>query len=290
MSNNAIQSAFSQLDPNWKKWVIDAIQLGCTTESMIDAMVKTGPFSKNSARTVLLEAEQELAAGEVQSILPPLLTARPDINTVHNCLAIEQQCVDILVSVNNPRIVVMRNVLSDEECEELIAYAERKLTRSLVVSAENAESLESPTRTSSYAMFQRGETDLHKTIEKRLATLANWPIEKGEGLQVLHYEKGEHYIPHYDWFDSKLPGHQERLKIGGQRVGTFVLYLSDVEAGGGTSFPKLELEVRPQRGMAVFFANIGTDGQTDSFTLHGAEPVITGVKWVATKWLRADNF
>ena len=107
---------------------------------------------------------------------------------------------------------------------------------------------------------------------------------------MLHYKSGEFYLPHFDWFDTTLAGHQERLKQGGQRVGTFVLYLSDVEEGGSTSFPKLEIEVRPHRGMAVFFANIETNGQPDTLTYHAAEPVIRGVKWVATKWLRAENF
>ena len=103
---------------------------------------------------------------------------------------------------------------------------------------------------------------------------------------MLQYEKGSEYRPHYDWFDASRPGPRKHLERGGQRVGTIVMYLSDVEAGGGTSFPNIGLTVQPKKGAAVFFANSDAYRHPDPQTLHAGEPVEKGVKYIATKWLR----
>ena len=38
------------------------------------------------------------------------------------------------------------------------------------------------------------------------------------------------------------------LKHGGPRIMTFMIYLSDVEAGGHTAFPQTNISVKPNRG------------------------------------------
>lgn len=39
----------------------------------------------------------------------------------------------------------------------------------------------------------------------------------------------------------------------GPRILTFFLYLSDVEEGGETAFPKLNISVRPKKGTALLW-------------------------------------
>jgi len=136
--------------------------------------------------------------------------------------------------------------------------------------------------------FQRGENPVVQRIEERIARLLDWPIENGEGLQVLHYRPGAEYKPHYDYFDPGEPGTPTILKRGGQRVGTLVMYLNTPEKGGGTTFPDVHVEVGPQRGNAVFFSYERAHPSTR--TLHGGAPVIAGEKWIATKWLREREF
>jgi prolyl 4-hydroxylase len=90
--------------------------------------------------------------------------------------------------------------------------------------------------------------------------------------------------------DPDLPGLNKYMEVGGQRLGTFVLYLSRVEAGGGTSFPAIGLEVMPKKGGAVFFLNTDPQHVPDQLTLHAGSPVVRGVKFVANKWLRQREF
>jgi len=134
----------------------------------------------------------------------------------------------------------------------------------------------------------RERPELVARIEAEYARALGWPVENGEGIQVLHYVPGTEYKPHYDYFDPKEPGSATIVKRGGQRVGTLVMYLNTPEKGGGTTFPDVFLEVAPQRGNAVFFSYERPHPSTQ--TLHGGAPVIAGEKWIATKWLREREF
>jgi hypothetical protein len=125
-------------------------------------------------------------------------------------------------------------------------------------------------------------------LEQRLARLLNWPVENGEGLQILRYGPGTEYKPHYDYFDPAAPGTASILKRGGQRVATVVMYLNDPQAGGATVFPDVQFECLPVRGNAVFFNYSQPDPSSRS--LHAGAPVLRGEKWIATKWLREGRF
>jgi prolyl 4-hydroxylase len=196
--------------------------------------------------------------------------------------------VAILSTMVSPRVVVLGGLLSDEECDGLMAAARPRMARSLTVETKTGGEELNESRTSNGMFFNRGESALIKRIEARIARLVNWPVENGEGMQVLYYGKGAEYKPHYDYFDPGEPGTPTILKRGGQRVGTLVMYLNEPRCGGGTTFPDVGLEVAPQRGHAVFFSYDKPDPSTR--TLHGGAPVIEGEKWVATKWLREGVF
>ena len=101
--------------------------------------------------------------------------------------------------------------------------------------------------------------------------LLDWPLENGEGLQILRYRPGAEYKPHYDYFDPAEPGTPAILKRGGQRLASIVCYLNTPEAGGATVFPEAGIEVAPVRGNAVFFSYDRPHPSTR--TLHGGAPV-----------------
>ena len=196
--------------------------------------------------------------------------------------------VRVLQTMQSPRLVVFGELLSIDECETLIADARRRLARSLTVETRTGGEMLNIDRTSDGMFFERGESELVQRIEARIARLLNWPLEYGEGLQVLRYASGAQYRPHYDYFDPAEPGTTSILQRGGQRVATLVMYLGEPAQGGATTFPDVGLEVAPQRGSAVFFCYDRPDPSTR--TLHGGAPVLAGEKWVATKWLREREF
>jgi len=48
--------------------------------------------------------------------------------------------------------------------------------------------------------------------------------------------------------------------------------------------------VRPRRGSAVYFENTDARGAVLPNSLHAGAPVLSGVKYIATKWLREHAY
>jgi len=240
--------------------------------------------------TITPQPDGRIAAAPPQPQSRPLQPSQPgpDLQNMPCTIDAGDRQVQVLLSMALPRVVLFGGLLSDEECAAMIAAAQAKgLTRSNVISDAGGEELHDA-RTSEGMYFQRGENELVKRVEARIARLLRWPVDNGEGLQILHYRPGAEYKPHYDYFLPASASTPEILTHGGQRVGTLVLYLDDVEAGGATVFPDVQLSIMPRRGHAVFFGYDRPDPATR--TLHGGAPVVTGEKWIATKWLREGAY
>jgi len=183
---------------------------------------------------------------------------------------------------------VFGGLMTEAECDELVALARQRLARSETVVTTTGASEVNVARTSEGMFFGRAENPICARVEERIAKLLNWPLDNGEGLQILRYQPGAEYKPHYDYFDPAQPGTPTILKRGGQRVGTLVVYLNSPKRGGATTFPDVHLEVSPVKGNAVFFSYDRPHPMTR--TLHGGAPVLEGEKWVATKWMREGKF
>ena len=109
-----------------------------------------------------------------------------------------------------------------------------------------------------------------------------------EQLQVIRYVEGGEYRPHFDSYDPTTERGARCTAGRGQRTHTALLYLSDDVVGGATTFPALDLSVRPRTGTMVCFENCepGTN-RRDRRSLHAGAPVERGEKWVATLWFRS---
>jgi prolyl 4-hydroxylase len=230
------------------------------------------------------DGEGEFPADPVPTNSSQILAVSP------NAIETSDRTVNILFALNEPRVVLFGGLLSDDECEEIVRLSRGKLARSSVVNAATGAYDVHPDRTSEGTHFQRGENELIQRIERRISELISFPVENGEPIQILYYQPGAEYKPHFDFFDPALPGNDKVLEMGGQRMSTLVMYLNDVESGGSTVFPEVGLDVLPRRGNAVYFAYTTPDGRLDKRTLHGGSPVTSGEKWIATKWLRQREY
>jgi prolyl 4-hydroxylase len=277
------------ITPALREWIIAQAQAGFPADVVLKSMMESG-WKEDVAIAALEATLQEHLEGQkpADALLPVLVVPRPSVDDSPLYIDVGDRRVSVLSSMAKPHIVVFGNVLSDDECDALIAAAKPRLNRSLTVETKTGGEELNADRTSNGMFFRRDENEVVATLEKRLAALANWPIENGEGLQILHYRPGTEYKPHYDYFDPIEPGTPTILKRGGQRVATIIVYLSEPEKGGGTIFPDVQLEVAPKRGNAVFFSY--DCAHPSSKSLHGGAPVIAGEKWIATKWLRERQF
>ena len=273
-----------------RQWIIGQAEAGCRPQDVIEAM-KTSGWSEDVAVKAMEQTLREHLAtlpadGEV---LPPAVPVpAPALESAPTVLTIVGHVVRVLTTMKHPRVVVFGGLLSDAECIALMALAEPRLARSETVDNATGGSEVNAARTSDGMFFERGEHALIRTLEQRIAELLQWPLENGEGLQILRYRPGAEYRPHHDYFDPVHSGTPRILERGGQRVGTLVMYLNTPDGGGATTFPDVGLEVAPVRGNAVFFSYDRAHVSTK--TLHGGAPVTAGEKWVATKWLRQGVF
>ena len=278
-----------QVTPDLRKWIVEQAEAGHNAEAVLKSMLASGWTEDVAVEAMENTLRSHLENQAVQSGLAPAVPVpEPKLDESPLYIDVGDRRVHVLQNMVNPRVVVFGNLLSDEECDELIALAKPRLARSLTVATKTGGEEINDDRTSNGMFFQRGEHEVVRKLEARLATLLNWPEENGEGLQILHYRPGAEYKPHYDYFDPVEPGTPTILKRGGQRVATIVMYLGEPEKGGGTTFPDVNLEVAPKRGHAVFFSYERAHPATK--TLHGGAPVLAGEKWIATKWLRERKF
>lgn len=275
--------------PALRDWIIAQAEANVAAPALLQAMQDAG-WAEDVAMAALestLHVHLQNTARQ-QGLPAAVPVPTPGLQNSPACVDVGDRHVDVLVSLALPRLVVFANLLSPEECDALIAAARPRMARSLTVATRTGGEEVNDDRTSSGMFFERGENGVVQKLEARLARLLNWPLENGEGLQVLHYRPGAEYKPHYDYFDPAEPGTPTILRRGGQRVATLLVYLNTPTAGGGTTFPDAHLEVAAQRGNAVFFSYARPHPDTRS--LHGGAPVRDGEKWIATKWLREREF
>jgi prolyl 4-hydroxylase len=275
--------------PELRQWIVEQARAGHSPEAVLKSMLQAGWHEDLAVATLEATLEGHLAEAQRAAVQPAATPVpEPDVAGSPSVIRALDRDVHVLLQMSDPRVVVFGGLLSHDECDALVALARPRLARSETVQHVTGGSEVNEARTSQGMFFGRGEAELIERIEARIGALVNWPVERGEGLQVLHYRPGAEYRPHYDYFDPAQPGTPTILKRGGQRVGTLVMYLNTPDAGGGTTFPDVNLEVAPVKGNAVFFSYDRAHPSTR--TLHGGAPVVTGEKWVATKWLREGRF
>lgn len=178
----------------------------------------------------------------------------------------------------DPRIERIDGLLSPEECAFLIELAEPRMRRATIFHEAEQRFVEDPIRRSDKAAFPIvSEWPFVRAINCRIAAATGSPVECGEPLQVLRYQEGQEYRAHVD----AIPG------MDNPRVLTALVWLNEDYSGGETRFSELGLAERGATGDLLVFANTRDDGSPDSRTRHCGAPVTTGIKYLASRWIRS---
>lgn len=186
-----------------------------------------------------------------------------------------------------PRIAVVRGFMSAEICDWLIRLGTPYLCEAEVFDAGSGDPSPYVGRTNRSAELLLARTDaVLAFVRSRIAALANVPIEGLEPSQVLHYEVGQEFRPHHDFFDVGIPAHAREVAERGQRALTVLVYLNERYEGGHTAFPHLGRSFKGRKGDALVFWNVGEDGAPDPRTLHAGTAPTRGEKWLFSQWIR----
>lgn len=179
------------------------------------------------------------------------------------------------------------DILSDQQCNEIILLAEPHISNSTVI-GENGNDEPDNRRTSQNTFLSR----THKVVQDiydKLSKIIGIDSDHFEQLQVVRYEPGQKYEAHWDacYEEGKC---DEFIKQGGQRYATFLLYLNDDFTDGETEFPYRNIKIKPVKGKAALFFNLEKDNKTkldDSF--HAGLPPTSGIKWLCNVWIRLNK-
>jgi prolyl 4-hydroxylase len=278
-------AAITHLSNEWRQWIVENQARGSDSKAMIADMIRQGfdPVFASSAVFSVSKASNTPVENSAYRYEKSRVASG-------NLIKTSDRSVRVSLRIERPAIVFFDDVLSHEECDELVRRSRDRLKRSTTVDPTSGQDAVIAARNSEGTFFPINDDPFIAMIDARVSALMNLPVENGEGLQILHYDVGGQYTPHFDYFAPSDPGSARHVANGGQRVSSLIMYLNDVEDGGSTVFPELKLIVGPKKGGAVYFDYCNSRDQLDSMTLHGGMPVLKGEKWIATKWMRKGRY
>ena len=165
--------------------------------------------------------------------------------------------------------------LSASECEDLIHFARKNKTFRESVMSHRGINFLSENRKSFTTWISDTE---HPIVDKitHAARHLSGGCTNFEDLQIVRYPQGGFFNPHYD---ADLDANEPHRRI------TILIYLNDDYTGGETHFPRANITVAPKRGTAIMFWTLNSRGELLEDSLHAGKPIISGVKWIANKWI-----
>ena len=94
--------------------------------------------------------------------------------------------------------------------------------------------------------MKRTEDNNIERIYQRVGDVTGLSMITSEELQVSNYGMGGHYEPHFDF--ARREESKAFASLGtGNRIATWLFYVSDVDLGGATVFPSLDMTLWPKK-------------------------------------------
>ncbi|XP_054154955.1 prolyl 4-hydroxylase subunit alpha-2-like [Oppia nitens] len=184
--------------------------------------------------------------------------------------------------LDKPDIVVFHDIISDREMDVLKQLASRQMSRTMTFTESKGRV--SRGRLADGSWLEDMDHEVVERFSRRIGALTGLNMNITELYNVIKYRIGGYYTNHYDVtvyrpFSGEQCGRNDR-------IATWITYLSDVQSGGATVFPLLDVRVEPSKGSAVFWFNLKSSGLVDYNMMHFGCPVLAGPpKWIATKWI-----
>lgn len=177
-----------------------------------------------------------------------------------------------------------QNILSIDECNELIEISKNKLFSATTL---GIKIIDYRTAENTWLFEKNNLTDKLKNI---VSDKTNLPIENQEQIHIVKYNFGGEYKQHHDFFHPNTDYFESQTQKGGQRIYSCLFYLNDDFKGGETYFPKIDYKVNPELGKLIVWKNLNDDLSLNYNSLHSGLPIISGEKWICIVWVRENKF
>ena len=183
---------------------------------------------------------------------------------------------------DDPRITIHRGLFSAAESRYLTLLGTPWLERAMVIDEATGAGVIDAIRDADTSSFPPLAEDLVvQQINACIAAASGTKAAWGEPLTILRYRPGQQYRPHHDAHGAT----PEAL-----RHWTALIWLNDDYEGGETDFPDVGVRVKGGVGDLLLFHNVTGDGLPDQRMIHAGLPVTSGVKWMASRWIRGRDY
>ena len=226
------------------------------------------PADQEAAKAMLVELAKEDRFAAVQLAFLGHVTCGDRLAAVHP---------EILS--DDPRITIHRGLFSSPECKYLTLLGTPWLEQAMVIDEATGTGVIDAIRDADTSSFPPLAEDLVvQQINACIASASGTDKAWGEPLTILRYRPGQQYRPHHD--------------AGAQaaRHWTALIWLNDDYEGGETDFPDVGMRVKGAVGDLLLFHNVTEGGMPDERMMHAGLPVTSGVKWLASRWIRGRNY
>jgi prolyl 4-hydroxylase len=256
------------LDDSWKNWLDENIGRGCNSQELLDILL-----------------QHEFTLDQIKTAMGPAFPTQPDHRALCRVRLTDPGREPGAERFPSDKIQLysIESFLSPEECSAIIAEMDKSLRPSTLTVEKPGDKY---FRTSSTSDLSLLPSDIVSAIDEKIALTLGISASYSEGIQAQRYEVGQQFKHHTDYFEPGTAEYKEFARQRGNRTWTFMIYLNDVEAGGGTHFSALDHIFPPRRGTALAWNNLDADGRPNINTMHAGLAVERGRKDIITKWFR----
>lgn len=237
-------------------------------------LLANGIAGEREWKQALARLEEEARGDRLRAYMLELIWAM-DLDDEGNPLSVPQA----EVMAERPQISLYRHAFTPGECNFLRLIAEPSYERTAIV-INPGDPIPAFFRTAEGSVINwLIEDPVSHAINCRLAALSETDVRQGEPMQILRYEEGQEYKPHFDWLD-----------IENRRLMTALIYLNDDYQGGETAFTKIGIKMKGELGDALVFRSDTPEGTFEPLSEHAGLPVTSGTKYLASRWIRERPF
>ncbi|KAK7504597.1 hypothetical protein BaRGS_00004083, partial [Batillaria attramentaria] len=171
-----------------------------------------------------------------------------------------------------PYASVFYDIVSDTEISAIKGFIEGKMVRGMVGQGKN--STKAGIRTSDLGWIHDNDIPVAAALSQKVKSITRLEVDQRAPDGPSSAEALQN------------PIEEPQLQYAGERIATFLIYLSDVEKGGHTVFLRSGISVAPLKGMVLFWYNYEPDmNEMQQLTFHAGCPVLYGHKWICNKWI-----
>ena len=281
--------------PEWRLWLSQNIQRGSDKVGLFKILIENNFDPMESCTLIYNSIGRDITAGKTKKSQSFL---RQNNSDNYDWPGPKVEAGGPLVSkilTNKLQLYILPDFLSEEECQSIVNAGNSSLRPSEVsypgnigeggTTAAHIDQIYRSSQTCDLGLLDNKDI---KLVDEKISKAMGLPLILSEGTQLQRYEIGQEFRKHTDYFEPGTKEYVEFCSGRGNRTWTFMIYLNDVEKGGGTHFFSLKKTISPRAGTAIAWNNLYSDGQVNSNTMHAGLPVEAGHKSIVTKWFREN--